>query len=597
MPLSLLLFTRQGCCLCEGLEEKLRSLEPPPALSRCDVDADPLLQARYGLEVPVLAVASDAGWRDLPRVPPRLTGEGLRQWLLRHGAGQAATHRLEQAPPREPAMAQLLHPLLQRLGLPVGAAVSNAEVSGVSCDSRRVGAGTLFVGLPGERVDGGRFWPQALTDGAVLAVIGPEAAAAEPPGPDQPVLVVNEPVAELAGRLAAEFWQHPSNRLRLIGVTGTNGKTTTTHLIEHLAQAAGRPAALFGTLVNRWPGQAVTAQHTTAFADVLQAQLAQAVEAGAAIGAMEVSSHALDQARVAGCRFAGAVFTNLTQDHLDYHPSMEAYFAAKARLFAEPLLAGRAVVNIDDPWGRRLADSVPCWRASLDDPKADLRIDDVSMGADGVRGLLVSPAGSGRFHSPLLGRFNLMNLLEAVGVLLQQDIPVAMLLEGLASFRGVPGRMERVRAPGAEPAPAVLVDYAHTPDGLQSALAACRPFSRGRLICVFGCGGDRDRSKRPLMGEIAARLADQVVVTSDNPRTENPEGILDDIVAGIPAGTAMVVEADRAAAIAAAIAAAEPNDLVLIAGKGHEDYQILGTNKVPFDDRVEAEKALRARVA
>ncbi|MFN7228475.1 MAG: UDP-N-acetylmuramoyl-L-alanyl-D-glutamate--2,6-diaminopimelate ligase [Synechococcaceae cyanobacterium] len=493
-------------------------------------------------------------------------------------------------------MAQLLHPLLQRLGLPVGDGLANAAVSGVSCDSRRVRPGTIFVGLPGARVDGGRFWPQALADGAVLAVIGPAAAAALPPGPDQPVLVVEEPVARLAGRLAAEFWQHPSSRFRLIGVTGTNGKTTTTHLIEHLAQAAGRPAALFGTLVNRWPGQAVTAQHTTAFADELQAQLAQAVEAGTAIGAMEVSSHALDQDRVAGCRFAGAVFTNLTQDHLDYHPSMEDYFAAKAKLFSDSLLAGRAVVNGDDPWGRRLAATVPCWRASLEDPAADLHIEQLRMGADGVSGVLVSPVGQGPFHSPLLGRFNVMNLLEAVGVLLQQDIPLPVLLEGLTRFRGVPGRMERVRAPGDRPAPAVLVDYAHTPDGLESALAACRPFSRGRLICVFGCGGDRDRTKRPLMGAIAARLADQVVVTSDNPRTEDPAGILDDVLAGIPAGTPLVVEVDRALAIAAAIASAAADDLVLIAGKGHEDYQILGTTKVPFDDRVEAEKALRARL-
>ncbi|MEB3350886.1 MAG: UDP-N-acetylmuramoyl-L-alanyl-D-glutamate--2,6-diaminopimelate ligase [Cyanobacteriota bacterium] len=494
-------------------------------------------------------------------------------------------------------MAQLLHPLLQRLGLPLPAGLANAEVSGVSCDSRRVGPGTVFVGLPGDRVDGGTFWPQALADGAVLAVVGPAAAAAVPPAAGQPVLVADEPVAALAGRLAAEFWQQPSQRFRLIGVTGTNGKTTTTHLIEHLAQAGGRPAALFGTLVNRWPGQAVTAQHTTAFADALQAQLAQAVEAGATIGAMEVSSHALDQQRVAGCRFAGAVFTNLTQDHLDYHPSMEAYFAAKAMLFHEPLLQGRAVINVDDPWGRTLAEGVPCWRASLEDASADLRIEQLTMAADGVSGLLVSPVGSGRFHSPLLGRFNLMNLLEAVGVLLQQDMPLEGLLAALASFRGVPGRMERVAAPGTLPQPAVLVDYAHTPDGLENALAACRPFSRGRLICVFGCGGDRDRGKRPLMGGIAARLADQVVVTSDNPRTEDPQRILDDILAGIPAGTPLTVDPDRAAAIAAAVSAAGPDDLVLIAGKGHEDYQILGTRKVHFDDREEAEKALRARLS
>ena len=497
-------------------------------------------------------------------------------------------------------MTQRLHPLLRQTGLGVPPGLANAEVSGVSCDSRRVGHGTLFVGLPGTSVDGGRFWPEALQAGAVAAVIGRGAAEARPPADGDPVLVVAEPVSRWAGLLAAAFWQDPSQRLKLIGVTGTNGKTTTTHLLEHLACSCGQPTALFGTLMNRWPGQSVTAQHTTAFADVLQGQLAQAVEAGARIGAMEVSSHALDQQRISGCRFAGAVFTNLTQDHLDYHPSMEAYFEAKAKLFAEPLLAGGAVVNGDDPWGRVLAERLaeagrPCWRSSLEDPEAELYITDLAMAAGGVSGTLITPRGSGRFRSPLVGRFNLMNLLQAVGALVQQELPLAQVLAGLESFRGVPGRMERVPAPEGLGAPAVLVDYAHTPDGLENALAACRPFTEGRLICVFGCGGDRDRTKRPQMGGIAARLADGVVVTSDNPRTEDPERILEDVVAGIPAGTDLRVESDRARAIADAIAAAGPSDLVLIAGKGHEDYQILGTTRIHFDDREEAEKALRAR--
>jgi len=500
-------------------------------------------------------------------------------------------------------MTQPLHSLLHQLGLAIPEALPNREISGISCDSRRVGPGTLFVGLPGSRVDGGQYWPEVLAAGAAAAVIGPAAAAAQPPGPADPVLVLSDPVATWAGELASAFWQHPSQRLALIGVTGTNGKTTTTHLIEHLAAAAGQPTALFGTLINRWPGHSVTAQHTTAFADGLQPQLAQAVEAGARIAAMEVSSHSLDQQRVAGCRFAGAVFTNLTQDHLDYHPSMQAYFEAKALLFAEPLIdGGGAVVNVDDPWGERLAEDLiargqRCWRASLERPDADLRIEDLSMGSTGVGGTLVSPVGRGAFRSPLVGRFNLMNLLEAVGVLLQQGLRLDPLLTALASFRGVPGRMERVSLGGtAAPAPAVLVDYAHTPDGLENALSACRPFTSGRLICVFGCGGDRDRGKRPQMGAIAARLADAVVVTSDNPRTEDPQRILEDVVAGIAPGVALQVEIDRAQAIARAIASASPQDLVLIAGKGHEDYQILGTTKVHFDDREEAEKALRARL-
>ena len=497
-------------------------------------------------------------------------------------------------------MTQLLHPVLQQVGLEVPVGVPNGELSGISCDSRRIGRGTLFVGLPGTQVDGGCFWPQALQAGAVAAVISEAAAALQPPGPGDAVLVAPEPLTRWAGELAAAFWSQPSRRLALIGVTGTNGKTTTTYLIEHLAVSSGRPSALFGTLVNRWPGHSVTAQHTTAFADLLQAQLAQAVEAGAQIGAMEVSSHALDQQRVAGCHFSGAVFTNLTQDHLDYHPSMQAYFEAKARLFAEPLLAGGAVVNGDDPWGAQLVSRLgkACWRSSLEDPSAELFIRDLQLGAGGVRGVLQTPAGEGAFHSPLVGRFNLMNLLQAVGALVQQGgVPLPQLLEGLANFRGVPGRMERVVVGDGCGDPAVLVDYAHTPDGLANALAACRPFTAGRLICVFGCGGDRDRSKRPQMGAIAAQLADRVVVTSDNPRTEDPLSILNDVVTGISAGTDLVVEVDRARAIALGIAAAEPCDLVLIAGKGHEDYQILGTTKIHFDDREEAERALRLKTA
>jgi UDP-N-acetylmuramoyl-L-alanyl-D-glutamate--2,6-diaminopimelate ligase len=287
---------------------------------------------------------------------------------------------------------------------------------------------------------------------------------------------------------------------------------------------------------------------------------------------------------------------------------MEAYFEAKASLFRPPLLeiegaaTPMAVVNVDDGWGRRLAERLggACWRSSLEaDTDAELRMDQLQFSAEGVSGVLISPAGSGAFRSPLLGRFNLMNQLQAVGALLQQGLPLQPLLEALADFRGVPGRMERVSVGRRDCSegglPAVLVDYAHTPDGLESALHACRPFARRRLICVFGCGGDRDRSKRPQMGAIAARLADQLVVTSDNPRTEDPQRILDDVVAGIPDGTALRVEADRAAAIAGAIAEAEAGDLVLIAGKGHEDYQILGTTKIHFDDREEAEKALRIK--
>ncbi len=501
-------------------------------------------------------------------------------------------------------MVQSLHALLRDVGLAVPAELANVQLSGITSDSRAVATDALFLGLPGVQVDGGRFWRQALEAGAAAAVIGPQAALLDPPDANEPVLVLNEPVAQTLGELSAAYWEMPCRRMGLIGVTGTNGKTTVTHLIEHLASVVGGPTALFGTLVNRWPGHSITATHTTAVADRLQGQLAEAAAAGCKLAAMEVSSHALDQQRVAGCRFSGAVFTNLTQDHLDYHHSMEAYYEAKALLFDAPLLSGdgsKAVVNVDDPWGQRLADRLGprAWRSSLVDASAELHICDLDMTGQGVRGRLISPAGSGLFHSPLLGRFNLMNLLQAVGVLLQQGLPLPRLLEATGSFRGVPGRMERVLLSGAETKqlPTVLVDYAHTPDGLENALMAARPFVEGKLICVFGCGGDRDRGKRPQMAAISARLADRLVVTSDNPRTEDPQQILDDVVAGVPEGSDLLVNSDRAKAIATAVAEASINDLVLIAGKGHEDYQILGTEKIHFDDREEAEKALLMRVS
>ncbi len=520
--------------------------------------------------------------------------------------------RLRQVRIRTPicgdlAMTQTLHALLHSVGFPVPQSVADVVIESITCDSRCVRPGSLFIGLPGGRVDGGSFWPQALADGAAAVLIGSDAAAARPPRQSDAVLVVSDPVARWAGELAAAFWNHPSDRIGLIGVTGTNGKTTTTHLIEHLSSACGRPSALFGTLLNRWPGHSVTATHTTAVADRLQAQLAEASAAGAQLTAMEVSSHALDQHRVAGCRFSGAVFTNLTQDHLDYHETMAAYFEAKARLFAPPLSpplnadhGAQFVVNVDDPWGKQLAERLGdrCWRSSLSEGSihAELTISELVMGPSGVEGRLSSPRGEGSFHSPLLGRFNLMNLLQAVGVLLQQGLPLESLLKAISTFPGVPGRMERVvLASTLEALPTVLVDYAHTPDGLSSALRACRPFVDGKLICVFGCGGDRDRGKRPQMAEIAAELADCVVVTSDNPRTEDPQQILDDVVNGIPSGTDLAVRLDRAEAIAGAIQDAGPKDLVLIAGKGHEDYQILGTQKVHFDDREHALEALQQK--
>ena len=500
------------------------------------------------------------------------------------------------------------HSLLQLAGLSVPTKLPNPLIAGVTSDTRFVKKGFLFIGLPGKSVDGGIFWQEAFSAGASAAVIGQEAAKEKPPDIKDSVLVVPSSVAHWAGELSAVFWGTPSSHLNLIGVTGTNGKTTTSHLIEYLSSFCGCPSSLFGTLVNRWPGYSSGSKHTTEFSDVLQAQLASALKAGAQLAAMEVSSHALDQNRVSGCRFSGAIFTNLTQDHLDYHENMEAYFEAKALLFQPPLFdnqSPQAVVNIDNIWGQKLAKRLgdKCWKSSLlqDSPhssKPELTISDLKVVNGRFSGVLSSPVGHGEFSSPLLGRFNLMNLLQAVGVLLQHGFPISDLLSGINSFPGVPGRMERVQLGDSSmqnKLPMVLVDYAHTPDGLENALIASRPFVKGKLICLFGCGGDRDRGKRPQMGQIASSLSDLIVVTSDNPRTEDPQQIINDILKGISIESSKIIEPDRATAIDNAISIASANDLILIAGKGHEDYQILGVEKIYFDDRKQAMKALRLK--
>lgn len=456
--------------------------------------------------------------------------------------------------------------------------------------------GDLFIGMPGTRVDGGEFWPGAIAAGAIAAFVSPEAYAKRPPAVHHAdaLVIPFRDMAMVCGEAAARFYQAPAQAMQLVGVTGTNGKTTTTHLIEALLNQAGQPTGLLGTLYARWPGHETVAVHTTPFAVDLQADLAAARDAGCQSLVMEVSSHALAQKRVWGCPFEVAVFTNLTQDHLDYHQTMEAYFEAKALLFSDRHLAGRAIVNLDDPYGQQLLQRLGdnAWSYSVENAAADLYTSDLTYGANGVSGQLHTPAGAIAFSLPLVGQFNLSNMLAAVGAALHLGVTLTQIGDCLPTFGGVPGRMERVVVT-PDQAVSVIVDYAHTPDSLQNALTAARPFVSGRLICVFGCGGDRDRTKRPQMGKIAYDLADVAIVTSDNPRTEDPQRILDDILAGIPTPLPeSQVIGDRAAAIRAAIAQAQPGDCVLIAGKGHEDYQILGTEKIHFDDREQARAAL-----
>ncbi|BAY60571.1 UDP-N-acetylmuramyl-tripeptide synthetase [Calothrix brevissima NIES-22] len=480
--------------------------------------------------------------------------------------------------------------------LPNHQAVADVEVQGLKTNSHACGAGDLFIGMPGTRVDGGEFWPSAIASGAVAAIVSPQAVQKNPPN-NQAVVISASDMTQACAQLAGAFYDYPGKKLKLVGVTGTNGKTTTTHLIEYLLSQAKLPTALMGTLYTRWPGFSETAVHTTPFAVELQQQLAQAVDAGCEYGVMEVSSHALAQGRVLGCEFEVGVFSNLTQDHLDYHRDMEDYFGAKALLFSPNYLKGRAIINADDAYGKRLIASLSpdkVWSYSVND-RADFYMSDLNYEPNGVSGTLHTPKGDIAFRSPLVGQYNLENLLAAVAAVLHLGLDLQLVAASIPEFPGVPGRMERVQI-GDNQDISVIVDYAHTPDSLENLLKAARPFIPGKMICVFGCGGDRDRTKRPKMGKIAAELADVAVVTSDNPRTEDPDRIIQDILAGIPETINPTVISDRATAIETAILQAQPGDGVLLAGKGHEDYQILGTEKIHFDDREQARAALQTRL-
>ncbi|HBE18525.1 MAG TPA: UDP-N-acetylmuramoyl-L-alanyl-D-glutamate--2,6-diaminopimelate ligase [Cyanobacteria bacterium UBA11149] len=478
----------------------------------------------------------------------------------------------------------------------------DVEITGISTNSHACKSGDLFIGMPGTRVDGGEFWESAISAGAVAGLISAQAVAKCPPTAKEnsgeiPCVIAAEDMTAACASVAAAFYGYPAQQMKMIGVTGTNGKTTTTHLIEFILTHAQLPTALFGTLYARWQGFEQTAVHTTPFPVELQQQLKLAVSAGCEFGVMEVSSHALAQGRVMGCGFEVAAFTNLTQDHLDYHRDMEDYFAAKALLFCPTYLQGKAIINADDEYGQRLIGQLKpeqVWSYSIEKESADLWLSELNYGSTGVSGILHTPMGEASFQLPLVGQYNLSNMLAAAGTVLHLGLSLDGVVAALPQFTGVPGRMERVQIKPDQDI-SVIVDYAHTPDSLENLLKASRPFIQGKMICVFGCGGDRDRTKRPKMGKIGAELADIAVVTSDNPRTEDPEKILQDILEGIEPSAKPLVICDRAAAIRTAILEAQPGDGVLIAGKGHEDYQILGTEKIHFDDREEARKALAAR--
>jgi UDP-N-acetylmuramoyl-L-alanyl-D-glutamate--2,6-diaminopimelate ligase len=456
----------------------------------------------------------------------------------------------------------------------------DVEVSGLAYSSRSVVPGTLFFCVPGFRADGHDFAPDAVARGAVALV------CQRPLGLGVPEVIVDD-VRAAMGPAAARFFGDPTAELDVVGVTGTNGKTTTAFLVRHLLEAGGRQTGLLGTVKRVVGGVEEEVERTTPEAIDLQATFRAMLDGGDRACAMEVSSHALELGRVAGIRFACRIFTNLTQDHLDFHETMEAYFAAKRRLFEEP---GLSVVNVDDEYGRRIAAEVECVTFGVD-RDADYRARDVEFDLMGSRFRCETPDGDVELHSPLPGLFNVQNVLGAVAAARSLGVPAETIAEALPSFGRVPGRFEPVDE-GQDFG--VLVDYAHTPEALENVLAAAREVTRGRLHVVFGAGGDRDRGKRPLMGEAARRLADRVLVTSDNPRSEEPESIVDAIMEG--AGPGAERETDRRRAIALAIETAEPGDVVVIAGKGHEQGQEFENGrKEPFDDVTEARAALRAR--
>jgi UDP-N-acetylmuramoyl-L-alanyl-D-glutamate--2,6-diaminopimelate ligase len=493
--------------------------------------------------------------------------------------------------------------------LPLAASIEgddSVRVRGVQQDSRRVEAGDLFVAREGNQSDGARFVPDARARGAVAVLANLQAVLPE----GMPALRVDDVPRALA-YAAAAVYGHPSFALDVVGVTGTNGKTTTTHLVRAAVDHVfgGPRCGIVGTVGHEFRDLRVTALHTTPEPDELARVLASMRDAGASHVAMEVSSIALSTGRVRAVRFRVAAFTNLTQDHLDFHGTMESYASAKAQLFTE-LAPGSAVVCVDHPFGQELAAKVTCPLVRVSakpggSEPADIAPASLTLSERGIDARLRTPQGDLFLRSPLIGAHNVENLVVTLGVAHALELDLSRVAGALANELGAPGRLERCEGPSDDIM--VLVDYAHTPDALGRALDAVRPFAKGRVFAVFGCGGDRDKTKRGPMGRAAAERADVVVVTNDNPRGEVPEVIAAAIAVGVRAAglsaanglrdtkRGYVVELDRARAIRLAVSAARAGDVVLIAGKGHESYQITGADRRPFDDRAEARAALLDR--
>ena len=463
-----------------------------------------------------------------------------------------------------------------------------AEVSSLAYDARRVSPGSVFCTWKGLQQDGHAFVPDALQRGAVAVVAEKRLADLSVPN------IRVESGRRALGRMAANFYGHPSRQLQVVGITGTNGKTSTSMLLQSLLEAGGLRCGLLGTVSNDTGHGRAPARHTTPEALDLQQLLAEMRENGCRAASIEVSSHALDQGRTEGVDFSGAVFTNLGRDHLDYHQTMEAYEQAKSLLFRGLRPGAFAVVNLDDPCGVRMAAAcapgVRILRYGLE--KGDVRAADLKMGVQGSSFRLVTPEGEFPATLPWLGRFNISNALAASTAALLAGVPAEKIAAALGRAPAVPGRMEAVPGSGEI---TVLVDYAHTADAIEAALATLRPITRGSLWIVVGAGGDRDKGKRPKMAAAAAKLADRVILTSDNPRGEEPAAILREMAAGLPKGAAVQQMENRAEAIRTAVRSAGSGDVVLVAGKGHEETQEIRGEKFPFSDRREVEKALAER--
>lgn len=502
--------------------------------------------------------------------------------------------------------------LLEGLGVKKMVGERDKEIEGIAYHSHQVKKNYLFVAIRGLETDGHRFIGEAVKRGAVAILLEDEGIDL----PSSTTAIWVESPREALAKISSMFYGHPSSKFRLIGITGTNGKTTITYLLESIFKRAGETVGVIGTINYRYKNRTLPAPHTTPESLDLQRMFWEMGNEGVTCVILEVSSHALEMGRVKGCQFDGAVFTNLSTEHLDYHKSLDRYFESKRKLFSEYLILSEkpkrfAVTNQDDPRGEEIVKglSLPVFRYGLRS-SCDVSAREVRVSFEGLTCQMKTPQGEFPLHSKLIGRFNLYNLMAAVAIGIGADLSLEVIREGLEEVKGVPGRLERVEnSKGLR----VLVDYAHTPDALEQVLTALKDLhtqteAKGRMITVFGCGGDRDRVKRPLMAEVAGRLSDLVILTSDNPRTEDPLAIIEEAEVGFhsigikklhlhqndlrSSIRGYLIIPDRREAIRMAIQMASPLDTILIAGKGHEDYQIIGKKRFPFDDRIEARKAL-----